>query len=284
MYLVADSGSTKASWVLIHKGSIIEEFNTPGFNPHFHDEQFVIDELSKVELLKKYRSEVAAVYFFGAGCSGEIYNSKIRHALKIYFVQANISVDHDIKASALATCGDEEGISCILGTGSNACYYDGKVAHKSNYGLGFIMGDEGSGSYFGKKLIAHYLYAMLPVETRMAFEQKFTVDKDIMIRHVYHNPHANVWLASFAPFYVDRKDDQWVIKTVKRGLDEFLTTHVCNFENYKKLKVHFVGSIAYFFEDILREAAKEKEIMIEKIVRYPIHGLVQYYLEKHSGE
>jgi N-acetylglucosamine kinase-like BadF-type ATPase len=280
MYLIADSGSTKASWVLVHHGAIIEEFSTPGFNPHFHEDSFVQEELKKVALLTNYQANISEVYFFGAGCSGQVYNDKIRHALKKVFVAAEIHVDHDIMAAALATCGDEEGISCILGTGSNACYYDGKVAHKSNFGLGYIMGDEGSGSYYGKKLISHYLYGMLPEVTKQAFEKNYSMDKDTMIRHVYLSKGANVWLASFAKFFTERRQDSWILNTVKKGMDEFFETHVCNFKDYKNLKVHFVGSIAHFFENILRESAREKEIVVGKVLRHPIHGLAEYYLKK----
>lgn len=283
MFLVADSGSTKASWILIDKGKVVEEFNTPGFNPHFHDEAYIFSELDKVTQLKKHAPGISMIFFYGAGCSGEPYNSKISGALKKFFPGAEVYVDHDIMASAIATCGDQEGISCILGTGSNVCYYDGKQAHKSNFGLGFILGDEGSGSYYGKKLIAYYLYGMLPENIKSAFEKRYVMGKDIMIRNVYNNPNANVWLASFAQFFTELKEDAWVKEMVRKGMDEFLTTNVCNFKNVQNLKVHFVGSIAHFFEDILRTVATEKGIAIGKVIRHPIDELAKYYIRKYPS-
>jgi len=284
MFLIADSGSTKTSWVLIDKGKVLDEFSTLGFNPHFHEEANILSELQKVEHLRELVNDVSMIFFYGAGCSGEPYNSKIREALKKFIPGAEVYVDHDIMASAIATCGDEEGISCILGTGSNVCYYDGKQAHKSNFGLGFIMGDEGSGSYYGKKLIAYYLYGMLPANIKAAFEKRYVMDKDIMIRNVYNNPNANVWLASFARFFTESKEEPWVKEMVRKGMQEFMTTNVCNFKNYQNLNVHFVGSIAYFFEDILRTVAAENGIVIGKVIRHPIDELAKYYIHKYPSD
>jgi glucosamine kinase len=277
MILVADSGSTKCDWILIENGSIGEKSSTPGFNPYFCDEAFVLNGLNSNQELVAAKLSVKEVYFYGAGCSSPERNELIRQALNKFFVNSSITVDHDVFASVLATCGDDPGIACILGTGSNSCYFDGKIIHENNYGLGYIMGDEGSGSYFGKKLITHYLYGILPDPIKTAFEARYTMNKEIMIDNVYSRPGANVWLASFAKFMSEHPGDPWVRKTVRKGFDEFFDLYVCGYPNYRELDVHFVGSIAHCFEDILRETGADKEARVGKIVRHPIKGLADYY-------
>ena len=280
MILVADSGSTKADWMLAVPGKSHEKYSTAGFNPYFHDEKFILDEMYANDDLRRISDQVTQVYFYGAGCSSKDRNEVIRLALNKFFKGAKVVVDHDIWASVIATCGDNPGIACILGTGSNSCYFDGEKLHKNNYGLGFIMGDEGSGSYYGKKLITHYLYNILPANLRKAFEEKYKMDKEIMIANVYNSSSANVWLASFAKFFTDNATDPWVTEMVRKGMADFFDLYVCHYENYKNLEVHFVGSIAHYFADILRQVAAEKEVKVGKIIRHPINSLAEYYMTK----
>ena len=280
MILVADSGSTKTDWVLIHEGASKEKFSTVGFNPQFHDSPFIVKEVKKNRALRSLSPGIGKVYFYGAGCSSAARNKIVKEALQTVFVNAVIKVDHDVLASALATCGDHEGISCILGTGSNSCYFDGKKIHKNNYGLGFIMGDEGSGSYLGKTLVRHYLYGMLPSDLCRKFEKQYKLDKEIMLRNVYNNRKANVWLASYARFLSDNRKHPWVKDTVTKGMNEFLEMCVSHYPRYKKMPVHFVGSIAFLYEDILRNAALEKGITVGKVIQQPVDDLADYFLKK----
>lgn len=277
MILVADSGSTKCDWLPIQHGAIGEKCSTVGFNPYFCDETFILKELNGSPELTAIRELVKEIHFFGAGCSSVERNAIVHRALKRFFPNANASVEHDVMAAVLATCGDEPGIACILGTGSNSCYFDGKVVHENNFGLGYIMGDEGSGSYFGKKLISHYLYGLLPDNLRVIFESKYVMNKEIMIEHVYSKPGGNVWLASFARFLTEHPDDPWVQKTVRKGFEEFYDCCVCTYKDYSTLDVHFVGSIAFYFESILREVGAEKGVHVRKVVRQPVNGLAAYY-------
>lgn len=277
MILVADSGSTKCDWIKIDNGVIGEKTSTPGFNPYFCDEEFVLHGLGANQELTAIKSSVTEIYFYGAGCSSTERNEVVRKALLRFFTAAKVTVDHDVFASVLATCGDLPGVACILGTGSNSCFFDGKVIHHNNYGLGYIMGDEGSGSYLGKKLITHYLYGILPESIRNAFEKQYTMSKEIMIENVYSKPGANVWLASFAKFLSENPSDPWVKKTVRKGFEEFFELYVCGYPNYKKLDIHFVGSIAHYFEDILREVGAGCDARVGKVIRHPINGLADYY-------
>lgn len=280
MILVADSGSTKCDWLPIAEGIVGTKTSTAGFNPYFCDETFVLKELNANPELSDFRERVREVHFFGAGCSSPERNEKIETALRAFFPSAEVEVDHDIMASVLATCGDQPGIACILGTGSNSCYYDGRLIHHNNYGLGYIMGDEGSGSWLGKKLITHYLYGILPDEIRHSFESKYVMNKEIMIENVYSRPGGNVWLASFAAFLSDHPQDVWVRQTVRKGFEEFFDLYVCHYPEYSKLEVHFVGSIAHFFQDILCEVAAAKGARMGKVVRHPINGLADYYKQR----
>jgi N-acetylglucosamine kinase-like BadF-type ATPase len=281
MILVADSGSTKCDWIPIEKGAILEKQSTVGFNPYFCDETFVVDGIKANPSLYGDRQKVERVFFYGAGCSSDDRKALIARGLKLVFPAAEIVVDHDVYASALATCGENPGIACILGTGSNSCYYDGVKVYENNYGLGYIMGDEGSGSYFGKKLITHYLYGILPDSIRMPFESRYAMDKEIMIEHVYSKPGANVWLASFAKFLSEFPEDEWVRSTVRKGFEEFFDLYVCGYPDYRNLETHFVGSIAHSFEPILREVGASRGANVVRIVRHPVKGLADFFREKY---
>jgi N-acetylglucosamine kinase-like BadF-type ATPase len=233
--------------------------------------------------LSAVRDRVKEVHFFGAGCSSPERNALVRTALATFFSGADVEVEHDVMASVLATCGDDPGIACILGTGSNSCFFDGHIIHENNYGLGYIMGDEGSGSYLGKKLITHYLYGILPEAIRTAFEAKYVMNKEIMIENVYSKPGGNVWLASFARFLTEHPGDPWVQNTVRAGFSEFFDLYVCHYPDYRRLKIHFVGSIAHFFGDLLREVGSSKGADVGRIIRHPIIGLADYYRQRAGG-
>lgn len=282
MILVADSGSTKADWKLAHNGSIIGEYSTMGFNPFFHNEKIIINALSTNEGLSEAKEKVKKVFFFGAGCSSDERNMIIADALKKFFNNASVLVEHDIMASVLATCGDDPGIAAILGTGSNSCYFDGKKIYHNNYGLGYILGDEGSGSYFGKKLLTLYLYGLMPEELAKDFDKQFEMNKEILIDHVYNKPNANVWLASWCKYCSSLQDHPWMNNIIRTGLEEFFNLYVCHLPDFQKVKVHFVGSIAHYFEKILHEVASSKGITIGKVIKQPIHSLAEYYLAKEK--
>ncbi len=279
MLLVSDSGSTKADWRLVDKGIVTGEFSTIGFNPYFQKEDVILDALHANEL-RNIAKDVTELFFFGSGCSSPDLNKIISDSLQKFFVNAKVSIEHDVLGSVLATCGDEPGISCILGTGSNSCFYDGNKVHENNYGLGYILGDEGSGSYYGKKLVAYYLYNILPAHLQEEFGKLFPLTKGSLIKTIYNNPNANVYLASFARFLSDRKEDEYVKQFVKKGMTEFLDVCVCHYNGYKTLPVHFVGSIAFYFETILREVATEKGIHIGKVIKSPIGELTNYFIAK----
>jgi glucosamine kinase len=284
MILIADSGSTKCDWAIVDDEKNIIKFTTIGINPYFHDEDFIAEELLKNTDLMKYSQLVKAVYFYGAGCSSKRLKAVVENALNGIFLEAKIMVDHDLVAAAFSTYQDEPAITCILGTGSNSCHFDGDTVREEVPALAYILGDEGSGSYFGKKLLSLFLYKQLPDYMNDALIHEYALTKDIIIDKVYMKPHANVYLASFMKFITKFKHEKFVIDMVKDGMLAFMKIHVLCFKNYKTEKTHFIGSIAFYFEDVLREAAKELNINVGSISKQPIEGLVKYHVNHHFSK
>lgn len=280
MFLVADSGSTKTEWRFFD-GVKSLRFHTAGINPLFLDEA-AIAGLLKAELWPSIKevirpSDKFPVYFYGAACSSAERCAIVRKGIAALFKQADIEVDHDLLAAARATCGDRPGIACIIGTGSNSCYYDGKNIAENIPALGYILGDEGSGAYLGKKLIAAFLYGELPEELSAALEKAHQMDKEIVIESVYKKPLANRYLASFGPFLHRYKEHSWVKSMVRRSFDDFLHHHVCKYEASARHEVHFVGSIAFHFSNILEEALKAEKLKSGKFHMNCADGLVLYH-------
>lgn len=281
MHLIVDSGSTKSDWVLL-KGSSNESFNTMGLNPCFHSEDTVYEAIENCADLFVYRNDVTHLYFYGAGCSSEKLNQIIHGGLSRVFQKAEIVVDHDLKACAFATYQNEPSISCIIGTGSNSCFFDGKNVSEAIPSLGYILGDEGSGAYFGKKLLSNYLYLKLPTHIHDALANK--VSKDEIVRRVYMEPDANVYLASFMKFIVEFSDDSYIKEMIFNGFKEFIEVHVCCYSDFEKYKVHFIGSIAHLFKNQLSDACDFYRAQMGQVIRKPIDGLISYHLDRMNTE
>lgn len=280
MYLIAESGSTKCDWMLVDvQGNYIDLYKTMGYNPFFHNSEFIVENISSHKDLMHIAPKVERVYFYGAGCETPELNEVVAVALKQVFNSANVFVDHDLKAAAYSTYEGEPCITCIIGTGSNSCYFDGEVIHEVVPALAYILGDEGSGSYFGKKLLAAYLYHKLPKHIEQALEAEYSISKASIFESVYEKPNANVYLASFTRFIGKFKEDPLIRSFILQGMREFIENHVCCYENYKSTPVYFVGSIAFHFQDELKEVAKDYDFDIRKIIKEPIKNLVDYHVK-----
>jgi N-acetylglucosamine kinase-like BadF-type ATPase len=278
MVLIVDSGSTKSDWVLLKSVKERELFKTMGFNPYFHNETIIANAIKQNEDLFKYADGVDQVFYYGAGASSDDLKAVVRRALKRVFSKADIIVDHDLLACAYATYTGVPAISCILGTGSNSCHFDGEKLTEEVPALAYILGDEGSGSYFGKKLLSAFLYKHLPDEISKDLVSKFDLNKDVIMENVYMMPHANVYLASFMRFIAEHKENSWVKETVYEGLKEFIRVHVCCFKDHKEVPVHFIGSVGYFFREQLERAAQDLGVTLGTVTRKPIDGLVDYHM------
>jgi glucosamine kinase len=279
MYIIVDSGSTKSDWVVL-SNETKQYYSTMGFNPYFHKSDTIIKAILQVEGLSKLKDEVNFIYYYGAGCSSPELNAVIEHALRAIFTKAVIVVDHDLTACALATYENKPAISCIIGTGSNSCYFDGKTITEEVPALGYILGDEGSGSYFGKQLLASFLYKKLPKNIEDDLINEYELTKDKIIENVYMKPDANVYIASFVKFISRHDQEPFFKEMMYEGFKKFMEIHVCCYGNYREVKTNFIGSIAFIFRNELERAASELGISIGKIIQKPIEGLIDYH-KKH---
>lgn len=280
MIYLAESGSTKCDAVFLSKdGNEIRRIRTIGFNPYFHDRQFVAKEIIKVPDVVELGPEVTEVHFYGAGCSSPELNIEIAEGLKAGFPNAEIYVGHDLRASAYATWTGKPQVTCILGTGSNCVYYDGDNLVPGNSGYGFIIGDEGSASYIGKRLIRAYLYQQMSPELHKEFEDTYELSESLIREKVYAPTGANVFLGSFAPFAHKHLDKPFFYRLVFNGFKEFIETQVLAFPKAKEVPISFVGSIAYHFETVLSDVLDYFDLEKGPIIRRPVDGLIAYHKE-----
>lgn len=277
MILVADSGSTKCDWVLLDGESPVAELSTMGFNPFYHDELFISDIINSEPVFVANAKNVSTIYFYGAGCSSPDRNKTIEEALISIFVNAQIKVGHDVLGAALAACQGKAGIACILGTGSNSCYYNGAQTSEVLPSLGYILGDEGSGAWFGKQLLTDYLYKeKVPPALKSELLLK-GFEKDSILENIYMKPHANVYLASFTKILGNHLETEYVQSLIGSGMRNFLERHVCCFHNYQEVPTSFVGSVAFHFQEILKAECYKLAIQFGNVVQKPIDGLVAYH-------
>ncbi|MBK9328736.1 MAG: N-acetylglucosamine kinase [Sphingobacteriales bacterium] len=283
MILFADSGSTKTSWLLYDKNDRSRKyFETLGINPIIHHHEEIFQKVYSIAELVAVADKVEEIKFFGAGCSSPERNKLAQAALKSIFTKATIEIDHDMKAAAYAICGNEPGIACILGTGSNSIFFDGTNLVESYAGIGYILGDEASGAYFGKILLRDFLYHLLPVEMEHYLLTEYKLEKNTIFQLVYKEASPNRYLASFAPVLSKFRETDYVQVTLQRGFTEFFDFHVSCFENYQDYPIGFVGSIANSFKVELKKVADEFECHLGKFVQRPIDEIADYFISKSS--
>ena len=276
MILIADSGASKSDWRLINRDGSIEQFQTLGFNPYYQS----IDQLEKEVsegLLPKLNGGVQEVYFYGAGCSSEENKGVIYGVLSKHFDSARIEILDDMLAAARALCGKEPGIACILGTGANSCYYDGVRPVEQVTSLGYLLGDEGSGAYIGKVLLGDYLRKDLPQVIHDRFEKRFNLGRDQILERVYHQELPGRFMASFAKFVFQNIQDPYCYGLVYNGFSLFFEKNVLKYSRVNEVPVHFSGSVAFYFGNILRQVANDKEVVLRNIIESPIAGLALFH-------
>lgn len=277
MKIVCDSGSTKADWVILSNDREIYSGSTRGINPVFHDGDFVRGELEKEIVGSVEPRSIEDVYFYGAGCWDADLKTVVSKALKSVFANAEAHVEHDLLGAARAACGSEPGIACILGTGSNSCLYDGKKVIDNVKNLGYLVGDEGSGSFIGKELLRCYFYRELPSELAIKLDQLIPGGKSEVLQKIYGGGAPNVYLASFAKFISDNKSHPFLQNIVSDAFDIFINRHVCKYEGSQKLPISFIGSVAFHFSDILKEVLDSKGMTMGNTIKKPIDSLVKFH-------
>ncbi len=278
MILVADSGSTKTDWFLSDGQNVEVRLESIGLNPTFRSKDFIVNILKKT-FVKNEAAAIEKIFFYGAGCSSTGEIGRVQDALDEVFAHSKNYVSHDIEGSAIATCGSREGVACILGTGSNACHWDGhKITPQIPYfGMGFILGDDGSGSHLGKVLLRKFLYNEMPNEIRSELI-KLGITRTNIVENVYGKEGANVYLANYARFVQDNIAHPFIQEIVCHCFREFFITHIVKYENYTSIPVNFVGSVAFVFKEQLQLVAKEFKVNIETIIQHPIDNLMAFHL------
>jgi N-acetylglucosamine kinase-like BadF-type ATPase len=285
MIAIAESGSTKCEWVILsNDGQKISSFKTQGFNPDFHNTSFVAKTLGECEEMNKVKANIEKLYFYGASCSSASLNKIIADGLAQVCTNAKIEVDHDLLAAAYSLYEGEPIITCILGTGSNSCYFDGKKVIEKVPALGFVIGDEAGGGYFGKRLLAEYFYNRLPQEIQDDFTKTYNLTWGEARKKIYGNIHANVYLASFMPFVAKHKDNPYINSIIREGIAKFIEVHVGCYSEMKKCKVGFVGSISHVLKDIILEELQKQGFELGKVVANPITQLVNYHRFFHASK
>src|SRR5690554_3070739 len=285
MVLVVDSGSYKSD-LMFHPDESDKpvEIRTKGINPFFTSEKDIIKIAQHIQKLKLYVNEISEIYFFGSGCTSPDRREIISNSLSYVFPYAFVSVDTDILGSAYATCGNEKGYIATLGTSSNISFFDGEYIQGGKQGIGYILGDIGSGAWLGINLITLFLYESLPHDLAVHFAEKYALTKDKVIESVYQKPFPNVYLASFAPFLSEHQNHPFVSALIDRGFEEFVKSSICLNPNYQKYKCHFVGSIAYHFKEELIKVCERNQIEVGKIIKQPIQDLYHYVMERVKQE
>ena len=275
MILLADSGSTKTDWALARNGSLVKQITTEGINPFFQTEE----EISRIVHERLMPALDGAmpheVHFYGAGCAFPEKNRLVEQAITRH-LPVPVEIGSDLLGAARSLCGRRPGIACIMGTGSNSCYYDGQTIAANVSPLGYVLGDEGSGAVLGRLLVGDCLKNQLSAPLKEAFFKRFDLTPQLILERVYKQPFPNRFLASLSPFLIEHIDEPCIHRIVLNSFKSFFTRNVMQYD-YRGVKVHFTGSIAYYYREVLDEAARALQIELGHIVRSPLEGLVTYH-------
>lgn len=277
--LLADSGATKCEWCLVQKGRKKTVF-TQGLSPYFLTEEQIVTILqTELSGLPK-KDQVKNVYYYGTGMRNPANVAIVEKALKTVFSQADISINDDMLAAARGLNGRNKGIACNLGTGSFSCYYNGKTIAKQAPGIGYILGDEGSGAYLGRKVIQYYMYNTFDEELRYRFDEKYHTTPVEILENTYRKPLANRYLAGFCMFLAENRGHYMIENIIEDGLNDFFFQHLCKYAESWKHPIHFVGSVAFGFRDTLQELCNSYEFELGNIVKNPMEGLIDYHTDR----
>ena len=276
--LIADSGSTKTDWVLLDNNDIIFQYQTKGFNPYFQSSEDIFEEVKSklIPVLQDQLHNINHIFYYGAGCSTPDKVQVIKQGLYLSFGNILSEVNHDLLAAARALCGKEKGIACILGTGSNSCLYDGKNVVENVPSVGYMFGDHGSGATIGRTFIQNYFDKKLPIHLEKAFEAA-GYDREIILENVYKKQMPSRYLASIMKFISAYNNDSFIKTLIKNCFIDFFDAQVSKYTNAKDLPVNSVGSIGFYYKDLLTVAAKERGFTIGNIIKSPIDGLIKYH-------
>ncbi|MES2851248.1 MAG: N-acetylglucosamine kinase [Bacteroidota bacterium] len=274
--LIADSGSTKAEWCLL-EGKKKKTIITQGISPYFLTTAQITALLEK-ELKPKVKNSLPSeIYYYGTGCSNPANVKSIKAALQNVFGKIKITVDHDLMGAARALCGNGKGVACILGTGSNSCYFNGRRIVKNSPGLGFILGDEGSGAYLGRKVVQHFLYNTFDPDLMDRFNAKYNTNAVEILEAVYKGPLPNRYLAGFTGFLVENRGHYMIENIIEDSFNEFFFNHLYKYKESWTHPIHFIGSVAFGFKDVLKQMCNNYELQLGRVLKQPMDGLIKFH-------
>ena len=279
MVLITDSGATKADWIALDpKGEQIFMTQTLGLSPEVLSREVIEERLANNFELARNASKVTRLHFYGAGCGTERMRRFLKEIFSQFFPKAQIEVKEDTFAAIFSTTKiGQQGIVCILGTGSNCSYYDGHQMFQKVVSLGYILMDDGSGNFFGRKLVRDYYYHKMPQDLAYLFAKEYNLDPDVIKEHLYKKPNPNTYLATFARFIVEHKEHPYCKGVIDKGFQQFINNHIMQFELATKVPIHFVGSIAFYLQEELKAVVERNDLVLGQIRQRPIDGLVEFH-------
>lgn len=276
MILIADSGSFKTDWILKGKQESLT-YQTAGLNPYFISEKTFHKELSKSGLLDEHTAEIPRIEFYGAGCGSAKNQAIVKGWLSNIFPKASIQVYSDLLGAARALLFNKPGIACILGTGSNCCFYDGKKITYTRPSPGYILGDEGSGSYMGQKLMKAFIYGELPTPLNRKLTDQFQLTEEKIVEALYNKPFPNRFLAGFIPFIKENKDHEFIQQMIHQSLQDFFEDHLIKTPGHKESTIRFTGSVAWIFQQEIRTLNRDFNLHIEHFIASPVQALAEFH-------
>ncbi|WP_394760024.1 BadF/BadG/BcrA/BcrD ATPase family protein [Flavobacterium sp.] len=280
MKLLVDSGSTKADWIAIDEaGKVLFTTQSLGLNPEVLTKEEIIKRLEDRFDISHNKNQVSNLFFYGAGCGTDRMKNFLKEVFQNYFPNAKATVHEDTYAAVYATTPkNEKAIVCILGTGSNCSYFDGNVLHQKVQSLGYIVMDDCSGNRFGRHLLRGYYFNKMPADLAKEFETTYNVEPDPVKNNLYKEPNPNAYLATFAQFLIKHKDTQFCQNFINEEMESFVENYIKQFDNYKEVPVHFIGSIAFYLKEELEKILNKHEIKLGNVLRRPIDGLIEYHV------
>lgn len=278
MILIADSGSTKTDWICINKNKQeVLRLQTSGLNPSVIAKEELKNRITNNATLTEIKNTINEVHFYGAGCGTSLASEILNIILQDFFSDAKIIIAEDTLAAVYASAGIKPAIVCILGTGSNSCFFDGNIIDSLTPSLGYTIMDEASGNYFGKILLRDFYYKKMPLELNNKFQSQFNLDADFVKLNLYRKPNPNMYLASFAKFMISFKDNTYIKKIIRKGFEEFFEYRILPFNKPKETPIYFIGSIAFYFRNILEEVASKYNLKVTDVIQRPIDNLLEYH-------
>lgn len=278
MIAVVYSGSKTAFWKIARDGKTIAECTMPGINPCFNDQKSILQALNKKVILINHAESIKKIFVFAAGASSPERRNELAETLGMFFKYSKITVKDDISGAAISACYNSPGIVGILGSGAHCAYFDGKNPEQNNFGLGYILGDEGSSNYLGKIVLKNFIQHKLPADLQKQFEAKYNLDRPQILERVYKKPMAQQFLSSFFDFFLENREHEYVKDTVNAAFDRYIKTYLLpTQEKHPGKEIHFVGLVAGSFQDELRQVARDNNLQIISITKEPIYNLLNYY-------